>query len=83
MRHELKCWPKFFKAIWSGAKTFEVRRNDRNFEIHDEVLLREWEPGTGEYTDREITGFITYVSEHLQQPGYCVFSIHEAGRTES
>ena len=25
MVHELKCWPEYFEAVISGAKTFEVK----------------------------------------------------------
>lgn len=31
MDHELKIYPKYFDAILSGEKTFEIRRNDRGF----------------------------------------------------
>lgn len=41
--HELKCWPKFFQAVWDGSKTFEVRKGeDRTYEVYDEVILREY-----------------------------------------
>jgi hypothetical protein len=29
--HELKMWPEFFKHVWSGDKTFELRVDDRGF----------------------------------------------------
>jgi hypothetical protein len=41
MTHELKCWPEFFKPIQSGEKTFELRRNDRNFHLNDILILKE------------------------------------------
>lgn len=42
--HELKCWPQFFRALQTGDKNFEVRRNDRKFAVGDVLILREWEP---------------------------------------
>lgn len=41
--HDLKTWPEYYKDIASGVKTFEVRRNDRNFMVGD-MLLREFAP---------------------------------------
>lgn len=42
--HELKTWPDYFEAVTRGAKTFEVRVNDRDFELGDFLVLREWDP---------------------------------------
>lgn len=65
MRHELKCWPVYFERLLDGTKTFEVRKDDRGYQAGDELLIREWAPGTAyhrsHYTDREIqfrVGFI-------------------------
>ena len=30
--HRLKTWPNLYHAMKSGAKTFDIRRNDRNFQ---------------------------------------------------
>ena len=43
--HELKTWPEFFSAARSGIKRFEVRKDDRAFEVGDLLVLREFEPG--------------------------------------
>jgi hypothetical protein len=43
-KHELKIWPQFFRAVLNGSKTFELRKNDREFQSGDEVVLREWDP---------------------------------------
>ena len=43
--HELKTWPDQFQASKTGDKTFEARRDDRDFEVGDVLLLREWDPG--------------------------------------
>jgi len=40
--HELKVVPPYFDALVSGAKTFEVRRNDRGYQRGDLLRLREW-----------------------------------------
>jgi hypothetical protein len=53
MIHELKIWPVFFEAVLSGAKKWELRKNDRNYSVGDILYLQEWEPKTGQYTGRE------------------------------
>lgn len=44
MEHELKIWPQFYARVKNGSKTFEVRNNDRNFQMGDTVVLKEWDP---------------------------------------
>ena len=63
MNHELKCWPKYFPAIWERRKNFEIRKNDRNFAVGDELHLREWDPATNEYTGARTTRRVTYVTD--------------------
>lgn len=38
--HVLKTWPQYWEAVAGGAKTFEVRRDDRGFQRGDVVVLR-------------------------------------------
>lgn len=60
--HDLKIWPRFFSDVLSGIKTWEVRKvTDRNYQAGDLLRLREWDPGTGAYTGRELTVRVTYV----------------------
>ena len=44
MNHELKIWPEYYKAINDKIKKFEIRKNDRNFKVGDQIVLREFEP---------------------------------------
>lgn len=39
--HELKTDPEVFQAVWSGKKKFEIRKDDRGFEVGDDLLLLE------------------------------------------
>lgn len=48
--HELKTVPPYFDAVASGAKPFEVRRDDRGFMPGDLLVLREWLPEVGDYS---------------------------------
>jgi hypothetical protein len=42
--HGLKTWSGFFTALKKGDKTFELRKNDRDFIAGDQLLLQEFQP---------------------------------------
>lgn len=73
--HRLKIWPGYFSAVREGRKTFEIRKNDRNFQEGDALLLQEWDPDTKEYTGSEISTRISYVTDYGQPPGQVVFGL--------
>lgn len=73
-RHELKTLPRFFAAARDGRKRFEVRKNDRNFQVRDELLLREWSPLKANgtivgYTGREALFEITFILDRKSEVG--------------
>jgi hypothetical protein len=73
MRHVLKILPVYYEQVIEGNKTFEVRKNDRNFQLGDVVELREWaisedDHSDGNFTGRSVTVEITYI---LNDPNYC------------
>jgi len=83
--HELKSWPKFFEKIIIGEKTHELRRsNDRVFSVGDQILLKEFDPRSETYTDREAFVKITYItdvdspcaySQEALKSNFCILSI--------
>ena len=77
--HELKCYPIPFQAVVEGLKTFEWRRNDRDFCCGDLLELREYEQGyVYQYTGRKITVKVIYViygPDFGIPQGYCIMSI--------
>lgn len=46
--HELKTEPPYFQDVKSGLKSFEVRENDRDYKLGDELLLKEYVPANVE-----------------------------------
>ena len=72
--HELKTLPEYFAAVLSGAKTFEVRRDDRPYKTGDVLTLREYDGA--EYTGRTCNADVLYVlrGEYCKD-GYCIMSI--------
>ena len=85
-QHELKINPVYFKEVKNGNKTFEVRKNDRDFRQGDIVHLREWTEELG-YHGSSLTLRIGYVLElddffnsktnNTAPQNYVVFSLHE------
>ena len=57
--HELKIYPKYFEEVLNGNKQFEIRRNDRDFQVGDNIYLREWD--NIKYSGRTIYVEITYI----------------------
>lgn len=74
-KHELKTDPAVFQALSIGAKTFEIRKDDRGFEVGDTLILRETvSPGhlmahgaKLEYTGRQEQRKVTHI---LRGPTY-------------
>lgn len=64
--HELKTWPPFFQAMLDGVKSFEIREDDRDFQVGDALYLREFDPykrerlSDGQYTNRKMYRLIVY-----------------------
>lgn len=67
--HRLKTWTDYWLALETGAKTFEVRRNDRGFQPGDTLILQEWNQRSEEYTGRELRRRIIYVLRDAEKFG--------------
>jgi hypothetical protein len=61
--HKLKTWPEYFEAVRCGVKGFEVRKNDRDFQVGDFLSLREYDPRSGRYTGRTLERRISYIMQ--------------------
>lgn len=73
--HNLKILPEYFIPVAEKRKTFEIRKNDRDYQVNDTLHLMEWYNG---YTGREINVRVKYIFQdeaYGLQEGYCVMSI--------
>lgn len=43
--HELKLDVKYFDEVKNGTKNFEIRKNDRDFQVGDIMILKAFMPG--------------------------------------
>ena len=79
MFHCLKVHPKYWNALVSGKKLFEVRFNDRNFSVGDSLFLEEFDPEFG-YMGRCYSVVVTYVLSGFEglAPGYVVLGIQRS-----
>ena len=76
--HELKTHPIYFKHILDGTKNFEVRFNDRDFQVGDRLDLIEYNPESQEYTGVHCHRFVSYILKGGNfgiHTDYCVLSL--------
>lgn len=75
-RHILKIDGQPFEDLLSGAKTCEVRNDDRGFAVGDTIELHELRDGFGnQYTGRTLSKTVTHVQRGYGLPvGLCVLS---------
>lgn len=58
--HHLKCEPQYFAEVLAGRKPFEVRYDDRNYNIGDTLVLMEYSVSEGA-TGREVRRLVSYL----------------------
>lgn len=79
MTHEIKILPKYFDDVMSGAKNFEIRKNDRDYKVGDTLILKEW--NRGKFTGRELERGIGYIyygdGTYGLSEGYCVMALKQ------
>ncbi len=77
--HQLKVWSEYMDDLLNGSKTFELRFNDRNFQVGDFLLLMEYDKENQQYLGRELSVKITYVLDNsvfdALKEGYLILGI--------
>jgi len=76
-RIEKKILPGYYRAVYKGQKTFELRKDDSDYQVGDILVLREWngEKYTGHTCECEITYILRKAERFGLMDGYCIMSI--------
>lgn len=76
-QHFLKILPEFFAAVVDGSKTFELRKNDRDFQVGDTVILQEFDHKTNTYTSDFVVKQISFMLTGVYglEPGVSCLSL--------
>ena len=68
-----KILPEYFNAVQEYRKNFELRKDEDNIQIGDELILEEWDGEyTGNYTWRKVTYVLRNLPEYGLKDGYCI-----------
>ncbi|QII47804.1 DUF3850 domain-containing protein [Bacillus paralicheniformis] len=73
--HKLKILPEYFEAVCSGKKSFEIRENDRGFQVGDKLMICEYIPEINEFTGRVVERRVMYMTDYAQKENYIVMAI--------
>lgn len=73
MIHQLKILPEYYQAVVSEDKTFEIRKNDRDFKVGDLLMLEEW--NNGKYTGAICYVKVSYICDYEQKENIVVLGI--------
>jgi len=67
--HRLKTWSDSFQSVWDRVKTYELRKNDRDFQVGDRLLLQEYDPQQMKYSGRWVRAEVGYMTQPGTFPG--------------
>lgn len=70
MIHALKILPSYFEDVMSGKKTFEIRKNDRDYKVGDLLALNEYTE-TEEYIGYSGRSCLVKVDYILDNADFC------------
>lgn len=58
----MKTWVEPFQAIWDDMKMYEIRYDDRGFDLDNILHLWEWDKHEEVYTGRRVVARVTHIS---------------------
>lgn len=59
--HYLKVYPRYFQMMKAGLKPWEIRINDRGYQVNEVVILKEWHEKEERYSGSEAIRVITNI----------------------
>ena len=75
--HELKILPKYYTEVVIGNKTYELRKDDRDYKVNDLIVLKEY--SNGSYTGNEFNVTIKHILRNCPdyglKDGYVIISL--------
>lgn len=86
--HHVKSWSHFFDAITDGSKKHDLRKNDRNYQVGDDIILEKYDNINGRYTGDMLVCSVTYITSNVVPcafssavlpPDYCILSLQPYG----
>lgn len=82
-RIKKKVLSEYYHAVRKRRKTFEIRKDDSDYEVGDIIELWELDGQTQELTGHKLTREITYILRDAPQyglmQGYCILAIQPIG----
>lgn len=83
--HYLKIKPEYYRDVQSDLKTFELRKNDRDFQVGDVLMLIKLDD-KGNETDQVTRVKVTYILKDCPQyglkDGYAILGIDTGNRID-
>lgn len=81
--HQIRIATTYFEDAASGRKSFELRKNDRNYKEGDILEMMEFKDGRN--TGRTIRKVVTYLLENYSglQDGYCIMGTKDIEQQEN
>lgn len=75
--HDIKIGKEFFEDVKNNVKTFELRKNDRDYKVGEILELHEYE--AGEETGKTCRKLIAYMLKEFTglQDGYCILGLKD------
>lgn len=75
---DLKTLQPSFEELWEERKTFEIRKDDRDYNVGDILNLNEYNAETKEYSGRSVMRVVSHILRNAPEygvlPKYCILS---------